>query len=79
MEISIIVMTIVGISTSLISFLLGTIYGRNTAYETIRTYQAADTQDTPAIVNSRILGERLHYYGKGRRRGGEPGVGLADE
>ena len=43
MDISIIAMTVVGLSTSLISFLLGTIYGRNTAYKTVKTFETADT------------------------------------
>ena len=50
MDISIIAMTVVGVSTSLISFLLGTIHGRNTAYKTIRTYQTADTVSSMSSV-----------------------------
>ena len=55
MDISIIAMAVAGISTSLICFLLGTIHGRNTAYESIRTYQVADTQDMPSIKDSKFI------------------------
>lgn len=81
MEISIIVMTVVGISTSLISFLLGIIYGRNTAYKTIDTYQTADTLDGRLSLGDRygIRSNYGHTYKKGSRRGGEGGQGLADE
>ena len=53
MEISIIAMAVVGMSTSLICFLLGTIYGRNTAYKTIRTYQTADTLTGMSSIKDR--------------------------
>jgi len=79
MDISIIAMTVVGLSTSLISFLLGTIYGRNTAYKTISTYQAADMQDgaRPSLGDQyRAHRELGRAYRKGLQRGGE---GLADE
>jgi len=56
MDISIIAMAVAGISTSLICFLLGIIHGRNTAYETIRTYQAADTvSNMPSIKDSKFI------------------------
>ena len=55
MDISIIAIAVAGISTSLICFLLGTIHGRNTAYESIRTYQVADTQDMPGIKDSKFI------------------------
>jgi len=74
MDISIIAMTVVGISTSLISFLLGIIYGRNTAYKTISTYQAAETQDM-STAKERLQSLREQY----RAYRGPRGDRLADE
>jgi len=53
MDISIIAMTVAGISTNLICFLFGMIAGRNSAYKTIRTFETADTaHDIPSINSS---------------------------
>jgi len=51
MDISIIAMTVVGISTNLICFLLGMISGRNTAYKTVRTFETADTVSSMPSVD----------------------------
>ena len=57
MEIGTIAMIVAGVSTNLISFLLGIINGRNTAYKTIRTYQTADTlAGIPSVNNSKFMG-----------------------
>ena len=58
MDISIIAMTVVGISTNLICFLLGMIYGRNTAYKTVRTFETADTVSSmPSVKDSKFISQ----------------------
>ena len=53
MEINTIALLVAGISTNLICLLLGTIYGRNTAYKTVRTFETADTVSSMPSVKDR--------------------------
>ena len=69
MDISIIAMTVIGISTSLISFLLGTIYGRNTAYKAVRTLQTADTQNMFKISPGQAMADRYRAFRSGFKHG----------
>jgi hypothetical protein len=43
MQSIIFVLIVLGLTLGLACFFLGVIYGRNTAYETVKTFQTADT------------------------------------